>query len=247
LQVINGKVRLISDLFCDGLGACIGHCPQGAISIEKRESEPYDESRVMENIVKGGTDVITAHLRHLKEHGQDEYLRQALEVLKQKNVEVPLQEPHGHQAGQGGCPGSRMMDMRQRKEAHAPANVTMQSELSQWPVQLHLLNPAAPYLKNAELVIAADCVAFAYANFHQKFLKGKMLAIFCPKLDDSHEQYIEKLAKIFKRNDIKSVSVVHMEVPCCFGTVNIVQEAVERAGKSMAIKEYTVSINGELI
>ena len=110
-----------------------------------------------------------------------------------------------------------------------------------------MINPQAPYFKNAELVVAADCVPFAYGDFHRRFLKGKMLVIFCPKLDDSADVYTAKLSELFKHNDIKSVTLVHMEVPCCFGVERVVTEAIKQSGKNVIIKEYTVSLQGEIL
>lgn len=146
------------------------------------------------------------------------------------------------------CPGSKTVDFRQETAPAAQGDsVKLNSELRTWPVQMHLVNPSAPYFNGADIVIAADCAAFAYADFHRKFLKGKVPIIFCPKLDDSHDAYVEKLAEILKHNTVKSVSIVHMEVPCCFGVESIVQEALQRSGKNIMLKEYTVSIKGELI
>jgi ferredoxin len=261
IQIIDGKARLVSDLFCDGLGACIGHCPEGAITIEEREAEPYDEDRVMGNVIKGGEGVIAAHLKHLKEHDQREYLNQAVAFLERKDLEVPdieAEQPSG-QAG-GGCPGARMVDFRRaggcpgsrtvdsRKEARGPdgpGGISGMSELRQWPVQLQLVNVNASYFKDADLVIAADCVPFALADFHERFLKDKSLIILCPKLDRMPEAYIEKLAEILRSNDVKSVTIVHMEVPCCFGLTKLVEEAVRRSGRDIAIEDHTISIKGE--
>lgn len=263
IQLIDGKARLVSDLFCDGLGACIGHCPVGAISIEKREAEPYDERLVMENIVKAGDNVVKAHLEHLKGHGQDEFLQQAIEYLEEKGLENPLcgdappvehacadSHQHAHPHFAGGCPGAMMRDFRE--EVSAPQHEitptpSLKSELKTWPVQLHLLNPHAPYLKGADLVIASDCVAYAFPNFHQRFLKGKVLTILCPKLDSGMDRYVTKLTEIFKQQDIKSVTMVHMEVPCCFGLNQIVETALQKSGKNILLKEYTISVQGEII
>jgi len=248
LQIINGKVRLVSDLFCDGLGACIGHCPQGAIDIEKREAVPYDEKKTMANIVKAGPDVVAAHLKHLESHGQDKYLSEALEYIKENKIKLPKPEDTKMPKHECGCPGSKMMDFRQAETGvEVQGDVKLKSELRTWPIQLHLVNPSAPYFNDADIVVAADCAAFSYADFHRKFLKGKVPIIFCPKLDDSHDAYVEKLAAIFKNNTVKTVSIVHMEVPCCFGVENIVQEALKKSGKNIVIKDYTVSIKGELI
>lgn len=114
MQIIDGKARLVSDLFCDGLGSCIGHCPQGAITIEERQAEPYAERKVMENIVKQGKNVIKAHLGHLKEHRQDTYLKEAMDFLKERNIEIEIEAKHGH--GLSGCPGSQVIDFRKKKD-----------------------------------------------------------------------------------------------------------------------------------
>jgi len=250
LQMIDGKARLISDLFCDGLGACIGHCPEGAITIEEREAEPYDEKKVMENIVKQGKNVIKAHLEHLKGHGATDYLDQAIEVLKEKGIDVPAEETghhaHAHAHGSSACPGVKVVDFRKEHKSHkkaksAPSGI---SQLRQWPIQIKLVPPAAPYLKGADLLIAADCVAFAYAGFHDDLLKGRILLIGCPKLDDA-EFYKEKITGILKDNDIKSITCAHMEVPCCFGLVNIVKSAISDSGKDIPFEEVTISIKGE--
>lgn len=244
LQIIDDKARLISDLFCDGLGACIGTCPEGAISVEEREAEPYDERRVMENIIKQGANVIRAHLDHLSEHNEAKLLKEAKDFLKEKGIAIPEQqkEQPAH-----ACPGAALRDMREKKVETAQEIGKLPSSLQNWPVQLQLLNPNAPYLENADLLVAADCVPFAFADFHRRFLQGKILITFCPKLDQTIENYIEKLIAIFKEKNIKSISVVHMEVPCCSGTLTIIQEALKKANKVSPVKEYTISISGEII
>ncbi|MFC2149613.1 ATP-binding protein, partial [Candidatus Auribacterota bacterium] len=232
LRIIDGKARLVGELLCDGLGACIGKCPEGAITIEEREAEKYDENKVMKNVVKGGEKVIAAHLKHLREHNQEEYLKQAKGYLANKGIKEPVeQKPSVHMPG--GCPGMMMKDMRSgKKESTGDRSAApSESQLGQWPIQLHLLNPHAPYFKDADIVIAADCVPFAYPDFHERFLKGKILAIFCPKLDSSYEAYTEKLTEMFRDNNIRSITVLHMEVPCCFGTVSLVEEALKKSGK----------------
>ncbi len=266
LQVIDGKARLISDLFCDGLGACIGHCPEDAIEVEKREAEPYDERKVMENVVKQGKNVIKAHLLHLKGHGQAEFLGQAVAYLKEKRLEVPslkeeavcahsaaahsaathAQPAHAHaDAGHGGgCPGAAMLDMREGKEPAGAGGGAQPSQLRQWPVQIKLVPPNAPYFNDADLLIAADCVPFADANFHENLLKGKILLVGCPKLDDV-EFYQEKITEILKQNTVRSVTCAHMEVPCCYGLVNAVQAAVAASGKDLKMEEVTVTIRGD--
>ncbi len=243
LQVIDGKARVVSDLFCDGLGACIGDCPEGAIDIETREAEPYNEYKVMENIAKAGPNVIKAHLQHLHEHGQEDLLNEAINFLKANSIEIPYYE--GEPLDRG-CPGSMTLDLH-RSGIQTQEPVMLTTELGHWPIQLQLLNPNAPYLKNAELLLAADCVPFSYANFHQRFLKDKVLIIFCPKLDKIIEEYVDKLSEIFQKQDIKSISIVHMEVPCCSGIEIIVRRALEKAQKIITVKDYTISIKGEII
>ncbi len=294
LQIIDGKARLVSDLFCDGLGACIGHCPQGAITIEEREAEKYDERTVMENIVRQGENVIQAHLEHLEEHGQREYVKEAIQYLIERDLDIPEEfrtvtsmvgsvegtaagdltrhvqsrgdsasatasprsesRAHGHETTASrqsealacGCPGSQVIDLREVEELDPSGEQAIKrpSRLRQWPVQIMLVSPFAPYLKNAELLIAADCVPFAYADFHDELLNGKVLLVGCPKLDDAN-YYTEKLTRIFKDNDIGSITIVHMEVPCCFGLGNIVQSAAEASGKNIPIEDVTISVRGE--
>lgn len=244
IQIIDEKARLISDLFCDGLGACIGHCPEGAITIEEREAEPYDERKVMENIIKQGDNVIKAHLAHLMSHGAKEYLQTALDVLDEKGIEVSFGGGSPCSHGHGGCPGSATRDMRQ-EETPGPGGRGV-SRLRNWPIQITLANPNAPYFKDADLVVAADCTAFAYANLHEDFLKGKIALIGCPKLDDA-DAHEKKLTQIFSANAVRSITCLHMEVPCCFGLVELVQQAIQASGKKIPFEDVTVSIKGDAL
>jgi len=250
LQIIDGKARLISDLFCDGLGACIGHCPEGAIITEEREAEPYNEKKVMENIVKQGKNTIIAHLKHLKEHNETEYFQQAIEVLNKKNIEVPHEAiSGGHGPLPCGCPGTMVKDFSAEDKDSAQKKgktASIPSQLRQWPVQINLVPAFAPYLNNADLLIAADCVPFAYANFHNELLKGKILLVGCPKLDNI-SVYEEKFNQIFKNNNIKRVTYVRMEVPCCFGMVPVLKKAIAASGKEILFEEVVISIKGEKI
>jgi ferredoxin len=259
LQLIDGKVRLVSDLFCDGLGACIGTCPLGAIYVEEREAEPYDELKVMANIASQGANVIHAHLAHLAAHNEQHYLKQAQEYLREKGIPLPSpkaasaccpSKPEATVPEFQGCPDSQMHD-RRGHEAHEslsgrPAG-SLPSELQTWPLQLQLLNPQASFFDNADLLIVADCVPFAYASFHNDFLKGKVPIIFCPKLDRTIDQYLAKLASIFQLHPVRSLHIVHMEVPCCSGTAALTRQSLAASGKDIPIHEYTISLQGKLL
>jgi NAD-dependent dihydropyrimidine dehydrogenase PreA subunit len=256
LQIIDGKARLISDLFCDGLGACIGHCPEGAIEIIEREAEPYNERKVMEILVTKGRNTILAHLEHLKDHNEQEFLKEAIDFIKEKNIDMSensVESQNPHPIHFGGCPGSKTIDFNIKEPAIvASAGITVNpddvpSELKQWPVQLHLLNPQASYFRNADVVLAADCAAFAMGNFHSRFLKGKSLAIACPKLDTNKESYLQKLTSMITDTKINSLTVVIMEVPCCGGLLQMAQSARENAKRNIPIKLAVVSIQGEVL
>lgn len=243
LQLIDGKARLISDLFCDGLGACIGECPQGAITVEEREAEAYDERLVMKNIIAQGPNTIKAHLHHLKSHGEEKLYSQAVEVLREQGLPVPEEE-----SAPSACPGTlaRFMEKKQTTAPSPGIAVPVPSELRQWPVQLALINPQAAYFDQADLLVSADCVAHALGDFHQQLLKGRILIVFCPKLDQRTDEYAEKLASIFQRHAIRSITVAKMEVPCCGGTQVIVQKALDLAGKQIPVTVHTVGIDGSI-
>ena len=261
LQVIDGKARLISDLFCDGLGACIGECPEGAIEVEEREAQKYDEAMVMENISKQGENTIAAHLKHLKDHNETGYYNEALRYLEKNKMPVPEEKTKAlkksccdDEDGKGSCPGSKIVDLNELKETERPGSASteefsalkQESMLSQWPIQINLIPPQASFLENADLLIAADCVPFSYPNFHLDFLKGKILMIGCPKFDDK-QSYLEKLTEIFNIHNIKSVTVVHMEVPCCFALPNLVKQAIADSGKIIPFAQVNISIKGKII
>ncbi|MFW5946644.1 MAG: ATP-binding protein [Candidatus Natronoplasma sp.] len=241
LQVIDGKARLINEAFCDGLGACIGDCPKDAIEIIKREAEPYDEKKVVENIAEQGENVLKAHLEHLKEHGQEDLLKEALEHLEELGIDNPVEMEKEKGVQDHGCPGSAVgqWDTEEEKEEGR-----LSPRLQQWPVQLNLVPIQAPYFDDSDLVIAADCVPFAYPNFHPDFLEDSSLVIGCPKFDDA-EHYVEKLTEIFKQNDINSIRVVHMEVPCCFGLKKIVKKALSESGKDIPLEDVTITVKGK--
>ena len=254
LQLIDGKARMVSDLFCDGLGACIGECPVGAIELEEREAEPYDEIAVMEKISPKGAATVIAHLKHLKDHNEMVYFNQGKEYIKKNNINIDLSSlttekkmNHEYQHHGGGCPGSKAMDFNKSNSENITFNEDVPSQLRQWPVQLHLLNPMAGYFKNADVVLAADCVAFSFGNFHHQFLKGKTLAIACPKLDSGKESYIEKLSAMIDESKINTLTVIIMEVPCCGGLMQIAKMAVNASARKIPIKQIVIGIQGNII
>ena len=253
LQIIDGKARLISDLFCDGLGACIGHCPEGAIEIIEREAEPYNERKVMETISKKGENTIIAHLNHLQDHNEYGFLQEAISFLKEKKIEIDMGKIHEIRPAKSGCPGTEIKDFGKGKETIIPETKpenefpSSPSELKQWPVQLHLINPQASYFKEADVVLAADCTAFAMGNFHSKYLKGRSLVIACPKLDSNKESYIQKLTAMIAGAKINSLNVVMMEVPCCGGLLQMAKIAREAAGRNIPIKKSVISLQGNVL
>jgi ferredoxin len=239
LQVIDGKARLVSDLFCDGLGACVGHCPTGAMTVEERAAEPYDEAKVMAGIVKAGPNTIAAHLAHLRDHGATAWYDAAVDYLRQRGI--PL--PSAPAKPACGCPGSAARTLDPSPSSAPADRPARPSALRNWPVQLTLVPVSAPYLKHADLLIAADCVAAAQPNFHAELVAGRVLLIACPKLDDA-AFYQEKLTAIFRENAPRSVLVAHMTVPCCFGLVQLVKQAIADSGRTIPFAETTVGIDG---
>jgi NAD-dependent dihydropyrimidine dehydrogenase PreA subunit len=271
LQVIDGKVRLVSELMCDGLGACIGHCPESAITIESREAEPYNETRVMEVMKAQGKNTIIAHLKHLKDHGETGFVQEGVSYLKAHEIELNFSlaelinevHNHGKESGpsvlsniqiknhsheNGGCPGSRTMIIDKPVNTTDVIPVSDQpSELRQWPVQMHLINPNAPYFRGADLLLAADCVAFSMGGFHSNHLKGKSLAIACPKLDQGTDSYVEKLTAMIDISKVNTITVIMMEVPCCGGLLKMVKTALDCASRKVPVKKIVIGINGEVL
>jgi NAD-dependent dihydropyrimidine dehydrogenase PreA subunit len=252
LQLIDGKARLVSELFCDGLGACIGECPVNAIQTETREAEEYSEIAVMERIAQQGEQTIRAHLRHLKEHNENEYFQQGVNYLREHKIEIALSElvgngavnPHHH----SGCPGSREMSFTSNNNSvnNSTENIELTSQLRQWPIQLHLVNPTASYYKDADVLLSADCCAYTYANFHNQFMKNRSIAIACPKLDTNKDIYIEKLTIMINDSNINTLTVAIMEVPCCLGLVQLAKQALQNASRKIPIKVIIVGIQGSI-
>ena len=214
--MVNGKAKLLRDDYCDGLGDCLPSCATGAITFEEREAADYDE------------EAVQIHMEKRK--------------MEQKNIEVNKNEEISF-----GCPGSQSRVINHNKIQVKSDIITNEvtSQLNQWPVQIKLVPPNATYFNNANLLIAADCTAYAYSDFHNKFIKNRITLIGCPKLDEG--DYSEKLTAILKMNDIKSLTVVRMEVPCCGGIVNAVKTALKASEKMIPWQIVTISTNGEIL
>ena len=252
LKIVDGKARLVGELLCDGLGACIGECPEGALTVEQREAEPYDERKVLDNILSQGPRVLLAHLEHLRDHGQHEYLAVAAEVLKERRIVTPqpARPAHAEAAGSApcGCPGSRNAVFERPASSAPPATGTgIESALTHWPIQMHLLSPADPQYREADVVLAADCAAYALGDFHDRFLRGRTLAIACPKLDAGQDVYLRKLTALITDARIRSLTVVILEVPCCRGLLELARQAIAASGRQIPLEVAVVGIRGEVV
>lgn len=215
IALVHGKAHLMRDDYCDGLGDCLPSCPTGAISFEQREAAAYDEAA----------------------------------VLKAKEEKAAKEKQIRAKAMAGGCPGSRMMQFDRASRKQQPSDTEQLqgavSELSQWPVQIKLAPVNAPYFEGADLLVAADCTAYAYACFHQDFIRGRVTLIGCPKLDDV--DYSEKLTEILRRNELRSVTIVRMEVPCCGGLEQAVKTALQNSGKMIPWQVRVISTDGRIL
>lgn len=217
LEIIHGKAKVVNDVFCDGLGACIGECPEGALRIIEREAPGFDE---------------IATERHLL-----------------KNQRTESNKPIGDEPC--GCPSHQAMTLTASRvhsveRGDDKIHAELPPELAHWPVQWRLVTPSMPFFKDKDLLLAADCVPFAYRDFHGRFLAGRSLIIGCPKLDDQ-QAYLDKLTEIFRDATPKALEVVIMEVPCCFGLRKLVDEAVRRSGKKIPVRTTIVGIKGNIL
>ncbi|MGL4520564.1 MAG: ATP-binding protein [Phocaeicola sp.] len=250
LQLIDNKARIVSELYCDGLGACIGECPTNAITIEEKEAEPYNEIAVIERIAPKGEQTVLAHLKHLKDHGETHYIEQAVAYIKENNLPINLASLAEEKPKMAcGCPGSMARTFQQPAMGRltpAPKASNSASALTHWPIQLHLIRPEASFLAGADVIVAADCVAYAYADFHSRFLQGKKLVIACPKLDSNQEVYVSKLAQMIDEGAINTLTVVIMEVPCCGGLMHLAKLAAEQATRKVPIKRIVIGVEGAI-
>ncbi|HYW78381.1 MAG TPA: 4Fe-4S binding protein [Thermoguttaceae bacterium] len=233
IQIIDGKAKLVADIYCDGLGACLGECPQDAITIIEREANPFDEEAAMQQVAR-------------------------MKATQAQDTTSAAASCPGSAHSGSSCPGSRAQSLPIAATGiptggHACGCETQDasageatSQLGNWPVQLQLVPPNAPFLQEADLLLVADCVPFALPDFHQRLLRHRPVVIGCPKLDDTNS-YVEKLAAILTASNIKSLTVVHMEVPCCTGLLRIAEAARQVSGLKTPLEDVTVSIRGRIV
>ncbi len=237
------KAVLVREIYCDGLGACLDVCPTDALKVVERESSEYDAQEAFKHVLTTRGAAAASKVHGVRDVCDNQ-------VGWADRVDRVARGGHGHgghaHAGHGGCPGSLAREIPCEPESEAGGRSgSVLSRLSQWPIQLHLISPLAPYFLGSDLLVAADCTAFSLGGFHDDLLKGKKLVIACPKLDDA-EGYVEKLAELIKRNDLKSLTVAIMTVPCCSGLERIVRMAVEQSGVPLAVKKVVVGIDGKI-
>ncbi|MDO4735383.1 MAG: 4Fe-4S binding protein [Lachnospiraceae bacterium] len=238
IEMVDGKAKLVRENFCDGFGDCLPACPAGAISFEEREAPAYDEAAVL--AAKAG------NAQGEKKLTMDEIMKIEDETLRRKTMMEAVKK--GELEMPSGCPGSKMMQFKREEQEEPAAAATGYkpvSRLNQWPCQIKLLPTQAPFYDGAKLLIAADCTAYAYANMHEDFMKGKITLIGCPKLDEG--DYTEKLTEIIANNDIKSVTIVRMEVPCCGGLQRSAENALKNSGKFLPWQVVTISRDGRIL
>lgn len=216
IKLADGKARVVSDAFCDGLGACIGECPTGALTIEVREAQPFDE------------EAASANLSRSKSQREE-----SAKTPSPKIQSMPMPMSHCHTPFHKDSVEGPQLHMQK---------LNASSQLCSWPIQMRLAHTDAPYFKNARLLIAADCSAFAVPSISE-FIKGRVVLIGCPKLDES-PPFLEKLTEILRCNDIREITVLHMEVPCCSNLVWLVSQAIKESGKDIPLEKFICMING---
>lgn len=249
IAIVDGKAKIVSDSFCDGLGACIGSCPQGALRIIQREAVPFDEDAAMEHVrQRDGAEGAEApqtpsggHHGHHAHHGRHD--GHGVHGQYGLGARPAGHGPHGHGGGHGGCPGSMI---RSFAKADAPTFAVAEGPVSgpgHWPLKIRLVPPTAPYLKDADVLVAADCAAAASPLFHSHFARGKVVLIGCPKFDDT-EAYAQRLADILATSGIRSMTVLRMEVPCCRGLTAALAKARELSGTNVPLNEMVMTCQG---
>ncbi|HHW09119.1 MAG TPA: 4Fe-4S binding protein [Firmicutes bacterium] len=245
LQMVDGKAKLVSESYCDGLGDCLPECPTGAIIIEEREAAPYDEAAVQEHLEKKSQ---ATPIEPDLENASPPFARFKLEcgcpgtaAREIKPTTCPATRPAFR-------PATRL-PVQEDDTAHNGAQASLRSaavsQLRQWPCQLRLVSVNAPYFDHAHLLIAADCTAYAYAGMHEDFMRGKITLIACPKLD--HYDYAEKLAEILELHEIRSITILRMEVPCCGGLVEMVKSALRKSGRLIPWHVTIIATDGSIV
>ncbi len=234
LQLVDGKAKLVKENFCDGFGDCVGTCPTGALQIIEREAEEFDEEATIEHVRNiGGEEAVKRMLNAADEH-----------EAKEKAMNKPKT---------GGCPGMQVRFGNKPKAEQPKTNTetisgqVIKSDLEQWPIQLHLVPPTAPFFEGKELVILSTCSPVASPDVHWRYVRGRSLVVACPKLDRT-EGYVEKLAAIMAQNNIPKVIIVRMQVPCCGGLTMITKQAHAASGRTdLVVEEVTIGLDGELL
>lgn len=255
IDMINGKAKLVRENYCDGLGDCLPNCPTGAITFEEREAPEYDDEAVKKTQEENKKVAMKMSVEEIMQI-EDENERRKLMMAKMKeNHEMQ----HVSQEGlpHTGCPGSRLMQLNKEASKEVARNITDESasvrciegkpapRLAQWPCQIKLVPTKAPFFDGAKLLITADCTAYAYANMHEEFMRGRITIIGCPKLDNV--DYAEKLTDIIANNDIREVTIVRMEVPCCGGLEQATKNALQSSGKFIPWQVVTISRDGRIL
>ncbi len=261
IQIVDGKAKLVKEQFCDGFGDCVGVCPTGALTIIKREAPAFDDAATRQHLletqgIEGLRRYEEAQQRHESEHaGGGAHMHGggcpgSAQRERTPAVHVPVMQSQGHPGAiSGGCPGSAAREIK-RSAAPSPNPVAapsiIPSELGQWPVQLHLVQPGAPFFRDREMLVMSTCGPIASAEVHQRYLRNRSVVVACPKLDNT-DPYAAKLAAIFQESSIPKVIVVIMEVPCCRGLSMIVQQAHAMSGRSdLVVEEHTLTLDGEI-
>ena len=241
IDMVDGKAKLVRENYCDGLGDCLPGCPTGAITFEEREAPAYDDIAVKKTQEESRKAAMTMTIEEIMKIEEENERRKLMTAKMKEEGDMH----HTHE----GCPGSRSMQFHREESCDAKVQTLTSakpvSRLAQWPCQIKLVPTQAPFFDGAKLLIAADCTAYAYANMHEEFMKGRTTVIGCPKLDDI--DYSEKLTEIIANNDIKEVTIVRMEVPCCGGLEQAAKNALQASGKFIPWQVVTISRDGRIL
>lgn len=231
------NILKIDEEKCNGCGQCVDACAEGAIEVIDGKAKLVSEIYC---------DGLGACIGHCPQDAITIEQREADEFDEQATEAYLAEKKSSQQQPDCVCPGMSAKNLRDKSETTETENVSAPSQLTHWPIQLKLVSAQSPFFDNADLLLVADCVPFAMGDFHSRFLKDRSIAIGCPKLDDS-QFYIEKLSAILKANKLKSLTVIHMEVPCCSGLTHIAKEAVSGSGVKLSFEDVTIDLRGNVI